>query len=183
MVLGEAWDRLHPAVQQLHLQHGEAELIGHGALDVRHGTNPFCRLMAWALRLPRAGRNVRTRLRVVRTESGEAWERHFRGVPFFTMQEPGEDSTFTEIIGPIALRMKLVVEDGCLLYQPVHASFKMGRLSIPIPRWCYSSSYAREMACPGSDEPSMIVSMSIPFLGLLVQYFGSMQITSKGEGS
>jgi hypothetical protein len=171
-LLGDSWSRLSDAVRGLHC--GGSAVRCTGVMRVSRGASLLTRCLASLLGFPAAGEAVPVTLAVVPSAGAEQWRRTFAGVPLVTLQSAGPDGLLVERTGLAELRFRLEVRDGGLVYHAAGAALKVGWLRVPLPSWLAPTVAAREspVGPPGQTEVS--VRMSVPLLGLLISYEGSM---------
>ena len=102
-LLGAAWGALDPKIRRAH----RADGVASGRLTICYGTGPVADLLRRALRLPRAGDALETRLTITRDTRQERWARTIGGRSLVTMQRG----------------------------LPAGAALTLGRWSLPWPRW------------------------------------------------
>jgi hypothetical protein len=76
-LVGDSFEALPPAVRAIHDSSGERTFTGR--CDVYRGASLASRVIAAALRLPRAGRDVPLRVTIRRHPPYETWTRDFAG--------------------------------------------------------------------------------------------------------
>jgi hypothetical protein len=135
--------------------------------------------MGWLLRLPRASDAADTRLVVTSCANGERWRRTFDGRRLDTRQYLVGDSVLAERIGILEFRFRLEVSAGNLLYRQIEAAFLCGPVRVRLPAACAPRIEARETPA-GAREVRIHVGVTLPFLGSLITYDGTMNFEDAG---
>ncbi len=163
-VLGEAFDALPQPVQNSHQTHAPRHLTGHSNVDRGRGILP--RLIAAAVRFPKAGTDISLAVIKTPTPTGEHWQRDFGGQVFHSTLRQTPHG-MTESIGPMTFTLGLhVAADG--LHFPVSRGHFLG---IPMPKWLLPRSEAVETAQDGKLR--FDVALYAPLTGqLIVRYRG-----------
>ena len=175
-VLGAAWNDLDEAVRRLH----SGDIRATGAFRVVHGSNVFSRLLAWAGRLPAAGENIDLQLVVVANEHSEVWRRSFAGKLLVSTQWKRSDGMLAEAMEPSETGFQLAVVSGALHYQSQSAALRLGPLRIPLPNWLAPRMTAREEPAGSSGQVFVWVEVTLPLLGRLIHYEGTVVLMSTG---
>ncbi|HYT89948.1 MAG TPA: DUF4166 domain-containing protein [Gemmataceae bacterium] len=171
-ILGTAWYDLDEAVQRLH---GEpATVRATGTFRVRHGANWLARLLVRLAGLPAAGEAVEVQLAVIPRDHGEEWRRAFAGRLLVSFQWQRPDGLLAEQMGLLELWFRLEVAGGMLIYHPQRAALRLGSLRLPLPRWCAPRVAAWEKPVGDGESTQVSVEVSLPLLGLLVAYEGTL---------
>jgi len=123
--LGEAFDSLPFAVQQLHSVTGRA--VFEGRTDSKGPTGFSGRMAAWLFRFPRAARDVPIKVTVTADERGEIWVREFAGTTFKSHLNLDSTGSVHERFGPITAKLGLNVLDNKLLF-PISSARLFGRV-------------------------------------------------------
>lgn len=174
-MVGPQWAHLGEPVQRLHMATTSA-LHASGRFTVRHGDRGPARLLARLLGLPAPGSDVAVKLVVTPHARGERWERAFGASPLVSEQRAGEGGLMIERLGPTEVRYRLEVAGGALFYRQVGTALRLGPIGLPLPRWLAPQIVARESAMPDEKSTHISVKVSLPLLGLLVSYKGSVEI-------
>lgn len=166
-VLGDAFERLPPAVRRLHGSSGG--IAASGLCRVERGANPLARLIAGLFGLPAAGEgSVRVRIEVA--GSGERWTRDFGGRRTISVQGevPGRAGLIFERFGP-----------GHFLIDPqpgaagLNFALKGARfLGCPLPHFLWPTIVGEATAPDGRYHFN--VSIALPLVGLVVRYRGQL---------
>lgn len=149
-------------------------MVHRGAFDVTRGRGWLAGLLAWMSRLPPAGRGVPVTLVVREAGAALIWARTFAGKPLATSQRE-RGGLLGETLGMIECLFELSVEDGGLRFVQRSALVRLGPLAIPLPR--FLSPRVHGLMKPASESAaSVAVSIGAPFVGLLVDYRGEIEI-------
>jgi hypothetical protein len=171
-LLGASWDDLAESVKRLHEKPGRIHATG--TFRVRHGTRRLARWLIRLLRFPPAGEAVDVGLDVIPTDYGEEWRRTFAGRPLVSFQWRSSDGILAERIGPLEARFWLEVSNGTLTYSFRNAVLRLGPLRIPLPRWFAPQILGSETSISGCDHVRVSVKATMPVLGLLIGYDGTL---------
>jgi hypothetical protein len=169
--MGASWSALAPAVRRLNQS---SSAIHRGAFDVTRGRGWLARFFAWASRLPPAGRSVPVTLVVREAGAALIWARTFAGEPLATTQR-ARGRLLGETLGMIECLFELDEEDGGLRFVQRGALVRLGPLAIPLPRFL-APRVLGLMKPASASAASVIVSISAPVVGLLVEYRGEIEI-------
>lgn len=179
-VLGDDFEQLHPAVAKFHGTGPGAR--AEGLFRITRGNGPFFYAMGWIMRLPQPAVAVPVTLQITACPRGEHWNRNF-GTQSFQSQMWEEGGTLIEAVGCVHFAFQLREEAGALLFRTIGC--KVMGLSMPYCIWprihvCASPSNT----VPESyDVFSILVTLSLPLLGLIVKYEGELKRTSECCGS
>jgi Domain of unknown function (DUF4166) len=171
-LLGSRWNELDESVQCLH---GQGNLVrATGTFRVCHGNNRLLRLLARLARLPAAGESVDLQLVVTPVNQGEEWRRTFAGSLMVSTQWQQSHGLLAERMGPLQMRFQLNVVGGALYYETQSVALCLGPLRVPLPSWLAPRVTAWER--PGGDRERIQVAVeaSLPGLGLLIAYEGTV---------
>lgn len=171
MILGPRWEELHPSVRQLH-DAGEPLRVA-GTFRIRRG-GWLTRRLAWIAGLPREGDRVPLQLVVTPTGDQEEWHRAFAGRPFVSLQWKHAEGFLLEQMGIFVQRFRLNAVDGSLRYENDGSSLRLGPYLLPLPGWLAPRVTASEV--PSDDGIAVSVETTLPLLGLLVAYEGTVRI-------
>ena len=178
-LVGAAWSVLAEPLQRLHL--GLETVHATGIFTVRHGTRSVARLLAVILCLPMAGEDVPVRLVVTPHRHGERWQRTFAERSLMSEQYVGPGDCLVERFGLLDIWFRLAVVDGTLCFRQESVGLSCGALRVPLPRWLSPQITAREWAMPGQARVQVAVSVSVPLVGLLLAYTGSIMTEAGPE--
>jgi hypothetical protein len=167
-VLGDRWNQLSPAVQQLHA----GAVRYRGTFCVSRGRRWIANLLGRCLRLPSQGERVAIELEVSPVEGGERWFRRFGDEVLESSQRAGPRGVIVERFGPFELRMTLQVVSGALEYHLRGVALRLGRWPVPLPCPKTSQAGAREAPCDDGASVDVLASAQMPWFGLLVEYKG-----------
>jgi hypothetical protein len=170
-LVGDDWRGLDAPVRRFHLT--GASMSGAGSFTVRRGTRRASRMLAWLLRTPAVGEDIRARLVVTPHSGGERWHRTFDGQPFVTEQRAHPGRFLAESLGILELRFRLEVKDGALFYRQTRATFGLGSWRVPLPAWLAPRIAASE-AAKGENRVRVSVRVYAPLVGLLLAYEGDI---------
>jgi hypothetical protein len=173
-LVGEGWQRLPEAVHNAHLTDDLME--ARAVFRVSHGQSWLARCMAWLARLPAQSDAAPVRLAVHRVEGGERWERAFPNTRLISIQYDAGDGLLGERFGLLDIRFRLPVMDRALVYLQESAALTLGRLRLSIPKWLAPQVTARESTAADGKTPHILVSVSLPLVGLLVEYEGDLNV-------
>lgn len=171
-LIGTFWQELDEAVRRVHLN-GES-VRATGSLRVRHGKGWLARLLLWLFRMPPAAEAVETRLVITPYGHGEKWLRVFGNWPLVTMQGEQAGGLLLERFGVLEFRFRLEVAEGSLVYRQISAVFRLGPLSLPLPRWLAPHVAAREKPVGDRNQIHVSVEVNFPLLGPLIAYEGKL---------
>ncbi|MEP4050951.1 MAG: DUF4166 domain-containing protein [Litorimonas sp.] len=187
-VMGDAYLRLSPAVQDLHGT-GSGRVFS-GLCKVTRGKNPLSHIVAAFIGFPKSGENVPVSVTVTPDETGESWTRNFGGRTFTSHHSSGTgrwSRHVTERFGPISIHMAILEESGNLRIHTKGWSI----FGIPLPK----------VLRPGGDvyetqdtEGRFVfhVDLIAPLFGRLCKYHGwlepvenagAKEISPSGSGS
>jgi hypothetical protein len=175
-LVGAAWSRLHPAIQDVHTRPGPVQAQARFAVRRRPG-----RLAGWLLdlaRVPAAGDAVTVQLTVEPwdTPAGprERWRRRFGGRPLVSLQAETPGGLLAERIGPLEFCFRLAVEHGSLVFEQRGCRLRVGPVSARLPHWLAPVIWCREAGTDKIDETVVVVTVSAPGGGLLFSYQGTV---------
>jgi hypothetical protein len=166
-MLGEAWDRLAPQIQQLHAVESECSFVGRCTVD--RGRNPLSWLVATLYGFPKAGADQHIAVMLKVEGDGERWTRVIGGRRFSSVQKPGRGTSewlVREWFGPASVDLALVVEGVNLRY--VVRRWRL--FGVPMPLWLGPRSRAIETVEAGQFR--FDVEIAHPLTGLIVRYCG-----------
>lgn len=165
-VLDDAFDRLPPRIKGLHSREGCHRY--RGEVEVARGRHALARLLAWATRLPPAGKGDVT-VQIDADARGERWTRHIGGHAMRSRLWP-RDGLLCEKLGLVRFGFRLTVEEGVLVWRVarVHA------LGLRLPARWFDAVQARESEIEGRYR--FDVAAAMPVAGLLVRYRGWLEV-------
>ena len=172
--MGPAWDEVHRKVQGLH--HGDGAIHGKGWFRVVHGESPLARFLLWTLEMPEATDLGEVRLKVTPCEHGERWRRTFGNKTLATTQREGPGGTLVENLGGLEFRFRLEVEGGGISYKQEACGLRLGPIYLPFSPWMSPRIEAREEAVIATQLISVLVTISNPITGLVLEYGGNLEL-------
>jgi hypothetical protein len=168
-ILGEAWERLPPAIRAMHDVAADAR--AEGRATVTRGTGLLARAICRVFRFPPSRDDVAVAVTFTAHEGRETWRRDFDGRAFASIQHAGSGAfrhLLVERFGPFDVTMAVVVEHGRL--NLVLRGWTL--LGLPLPlRWAPRSK-AYESAEDGRFH--FFVEIAHPLCGLIVRYQGHL---------
>ena len=162
-VLGESFENLPAAVQWLHTAPSGASFRGNAEVKVG---NLLARLLGRLARFPQRPGKIPLTVTIIRTDDGERWERVFADSKMVSDLKL-QGAYISEKLGLMDLRFELQVAHEKLVWKLVSVRC----LGLPIPhRWfdVFAEEYGDD-TCYRFD-----VSCSLPIVGLLIAYKGSL---------
>ncbi len=168
--LGESFENLDNVVKEAHI--GTIKLEGN--IEVLRG-NIFANILCNILKMPEAGKSVFNTVNAYHYPDRMEWERTFDGVAFnscFTLS----GSYLVETMGPLKLYLTGAVENGALIYRLAFVK----AFGITMPKILSPDLYASESE--SAEKYKFIVRVSMPFVGLLIQYSGCVALVEKDNG-
>lgn len=161
-LLGDDFGSLPPTVKILHSRDGCHRYCGE--VEVSRGKHPLARLLAWATRLPPAGKGD-VAVEIDADGRCERWTRHIGGhaMPSRLWSENG---VLCEKLGLVRFGFRLSVEESIIVWRVarVHA------LGLPLPARWFDAVRARESEVEGRYR--FDVAAAMPIAGVLVHYRG-----------
>lgn len=178
-VLGSTWGQLHESVRRAHATRGV--MRGKGSFSVVHGQTPFARFLVRMLALPPPTPFAHVSLEVVSHANGETWVRKFEEKRVVTEQRRGPGNLLVETIGCLEFRFGLAVGGGGIRYNQRVCGLRLGGVFIPLPSWLSPKVEAWEQPaqCPDNSSSAVLVKVSAPIAGLVVQYEGEIRIETR----
>jgi Domain of unknown function (DUF4166) len=162
-LLGPAYDSLPPVLREFH--DVATEWQGRSSFRITRGPGWLRNLLANVAGFPKAGANVPVHLRVVAEGDRERWIRHFAGKRMESVQWAW-NGLLMEKFGPATLGMRLIVEPPALRL----VTERVWVLGVPWLAALAPGGDAIEVGQP--DGNAVVVRVSAPLVGLLVQYEG-----------
>lgn len=164
VLLGDRMAALPPACRALHAGFGAFE----GRITVTPADAGALRLLARAMGLPRAARDVPFRLVTEADGQGARWTREIGSTRMVSRLDATKDGLLAERLGLIRVDTRLVPEAGGLRL----AAEQVMMLGVPLPRALWPRVAAREWQEAGLYR--FDVSIALPLLGRLVSYTGHL---------
>ena len=189
-VVGAAWRRLHPAIQDVHTWPGPVCAVARFAVRRRCGR--LAGLLLDLARVPVAGEDISVRLTVDHrdTPSGpcERWQRVFAGRPLVTFQAESPGGLLAERVGPLEFRFRLTVDAGSLVFRQVGCWLRLGPASMRLPRRLAPVVWCRETGSEAVHEDAVhetVVTVTVTAAGggLLFSYHGAVAWEPGAGGS
>jgi hypothetical protein len=177
-ILGSAFTALPPRLQELHGR--AAPRHWSGRATVKRGRGPVAALIAALVGFPKVASQVPVTVTFSPENGAERWVRNFGGKSFTSVQSAGkgkDEYLLIERFGPAAFALALVVEGGQLFLVPRRWAF----MGIPMPRFLLPTGQSCETERDGHF--CFDVEISMPFIGLIVAYKGSLRPIAPTEVS
>ncbi|HEY5566157.1 MAG TPA: DUF4166 domain-containing protein [Gammaproteobacteria bacterium] len=175
-VLGDAWDLLPEPIRNMHDVHGS--MTASGIAEVERGAGWVARLVAGALRFPKAGSDVPVEVRFDVQGDKQVWTRKFRDRSFSSSHEEGRgafDRLLCERFGPFVFGLALVL-DGDRLRLVVRRWTCLG-IALPVSLSPRGDSYES-----GDDGRFRFhVEIGHPTIGLIIRYRGWLTETPPAQ--
>ena len=175
-LLGPAWQSLHNQVRRLHLADSVGRLEASGKFCITQGRNPFARLIAWLLRMPRASDGASVRLVIKRRGPQELWSKTFESIRLQTVQRLDDHGFLVERFDLFEICFRILVEGEGLRYQQEAFRVIIGKIGIPVPRRMAPKVSALEMPSKASNQTAVDVEVSAPLVGLILKYRGEIRV-------
>jgi hypothetical protein len=171
-VMGDAFNRLAPAVQQFHSFAGRHEF--QGEVQVAEPASIFAKLLAIFLGAPLKASQGPIYFELLAAPTTETWTRFFPGKTMrSTLTKSGRH--ITERLGASRLTFELVEIAGALEMRLVKLHF----LGIPCPSWLAPKVTAREMG--GINTLKFHIQASVPVVGRVASYTGYLNIPQEAS--
>jgi len=174
-LLGPQWNQLSEIVRSAHY----ADTVLRGNFCVTSGEGRLARILARVLRLPTAFDATPVELQITRDGRGEQWLRTFGARHLRTLQYEAPGGLLAERFGVLELRFRLSVIDNSLRYCQESVFFCIGRQRVSLPRWISPTVSATETALANPPRTRVAVTVSLPWIGLLIAYDGELEIPSR----
>jgi len=167
-VMGEAYAKLSPAIQDLH-RTGKGRAFA-GKCSVTRGRNPLSHIVAAIIGFPKSGENIPVTVTVTPEGSGEMWTRNFGGQTFQSHHSLGTGQWarhVTERFGPMAVHMAILEDNGKLRINTRGWSI----FGLPLPKFLKPGGDVFETI---DDEGRFTfhVDLTAPLFGRLCKYVG-----------
>jgi hypothetical protein len=166
-ILGNSWERLAPAIRELHSVTSTASFAGR--CSVVRGRNVLAWIIATVIGFPQAGQDQDIHVQLVVQGTGERWTRSTGRRSFSSTQRPGRGASkhlVREAFGPICIDMALVVE-GCNLR---YIARRWSAFGVPMPLFLGPRTNTVESVMNGKFK--FDVEIRLPLIGLVVRYVG-----------
>ncbi len=163
---GGVFDGLPPTVKVLHSRDGCHRY--RGEVEVSRGKHPLARMLAWAARLPPAGKGD-VEVEIDADGRGERWTRRIGGhaMPSRLWLQ---DGLLCEQLGLVRFGFRLTAEEGVLVWRVA----RVRTLGLPLPARWFGGVRARESEVAGRYH--FDVEARLPVAGLLVHYCGWVDV-------
>jgi hypothetical protein len=176
-ILGAEWHRLHPTLREAHFD--SSARPAYGSFRVVHGKGRLARLLAGLLGLPHAAEAVPIQLEITADDRGQRWFRTFGDKKLTTLQFEAPGHLLAERFSALELRFRLVAGGNSLRYEQERAFLCIGRQRLPLPRRVSPSVSATETVATSPGRTHVAVTVSMPWIGLLIAYEGELEIPSR----
>ena len=158
-----------PALRRFHAS--SDDVVGTGTFRVEQARSRAGRLVARAMRMPKASGDTPVRLSIVRERSVEHWRRHF-GDEVMASTQTTDGRHLLEQIGRLELRFTVDLADQRVRFRHVATRLRIGRGYMLIPR-VLSPSIAASVGAV-DDRIDVAVRISAPIVGTLLRYSGHL---------
>ncbi len=167
-VLGNAYTRLAPPVQDLHRTDMGRRFTGR--CTVTRGRNPLSQIVANLVGFPKSAENMPVTVTVTPDEAGETWVRDFDGQTFQSHHSLGTGRWarhVTEKFGPIAIHMAILENQAKLRLETRGWSI----FGVPLPKCLKPGGHVYETQ---DDQGRFVfhVDLIAPIFGRLCKYEG-----------
>lgn len=164
--LGERYDALPKAVQELHEYDGEVLYEGKG--DVVRGSNLFCQFTCWIMSLPPTGKDQKVSVHFKQDGGVEHWTRHFEDKKYYSKQWD-QNGRLYERIGPTTFVFDVDASEQKL-------SLKLEKLySFGVRSdWMFKPKVVAEETEKGGRF-HFYIEAHLPLFGLLIKYDGWLE--------
>jgi len=167
-VMGEAYAKLSPAIQDLH-RTGKGRAFA-GKCSVTRGRNPLSHIVAAIVGFPKSGENLPVAVTVTQDGSGEIWTRNFGGQTFQSHHSLGTGRWarhVTERFGPMAVHMAILEDNGKLRINTRGWSI----FGLPLPKFLRPGGEVFE-TIDDVGRFKFHVDLTAPLFGRLCKYEG-----------
>jgi hypothetical protein len=172
-VMGDCWLQVAEPVRLAHSTRSITR--ARGQVRIQHGPHYLARVIARMLGLPRPDGAAETQLTVTAGPDGEQWQRSFNGRGFTTRQYDSNGSRLAERYGVLEFCFRLDAPGGSLLYLQREAAVTFAGVRWRLPGPLAPHVEARE-APAGLNRVTVDVRVTLPWIGLLIAYAGSIEI-------
>lgn len=164
-VMGPTFEELPASLRAIHDVLRDAGASGEA--EIRRGTNPVGRLVAWLVGFPPAGR-FRVHVGFTEKDGVETWTRDFGGHRFRSRLSQ-EGNRLVERFGPLRFSFELPAEEAG--FEMILRGWRVGPLPLPLS-WGPRSA-AREWDEGGRFQ--FDVPIALPLVGMVVHYRGWLE--------
>jgi hypothetical protein len=178
-LVGQAWHQVPEAVRQAHPATGQ--LHAWGVFRVQHGPGYIARLLARLLRLPPPADAISVQLQITPADTGEEWVRIFGTQRLVTRQRVAPGQLLAERFGPLEFRFQLQAQSDALSYRQHEVALCVGRLRFVLSPKLAPHVNATERALDATQRTFSSVTISLPWLGLLIRYEGILNTEKEIE--
>lgn len=175
-ILGSAFSSIAPRLQDLHGSTATRQWTGFA--EVRRGHGLVAAFAAALVGFPKAAPRVPVTVTFSHENGSERWIRNFDGKRFSSIQSAGngrDQHLLVERFGVASFSLALVVDGDRLTLIPRHWSL----LGIPMPAFLLPKGSSFETERDG--QFCFDVEISIPLIGLIVAYRGTLSPTDQVE--
>ncbi|MCZ7479087.1 DUF4166 domain-containing protein [Rhizobium rhizogenes] len=175
-LLGPAFDALPPRLRQLHGS-GQAQ-EWRGVAEIRRGEGVLARMISAVLGFPKAGKQVPVNVNFTLEKGKECWTRNFGVRRFSSTLSAGtgrDQYLLAERFGIVTVALALVLDGGRLALIPR----RWHVLGMPLPGFLLPKGVSFESEA--EDRFCFDVEISLPFVGLVVAYKGTLEPDDHGE--
>jgi hypothetical protein len=171
-LLDKNWDKMPIAIKTMHLT---TETI-LGVFTVTHGKSKFAKLIARLLNCPKESKTAHVTLQITPNSKIEKWNRTFNQDNLITKQWVGNQGFLLEQWGHFQMQLQLHYENNTLYYGQKSLSIHFGKLFLKLPSWLQPKINAYETIGTNTNQVLVHVEVKLPFIGLLIQYDGNLNI-------
>jgi hypothetical protein len=168
----DAFAAMPEAVQRVHRQWDSKEMT---VRDAFYGTSVIARGSGWLSRicgffsaLPPANAHTPTRVRIVRSGSGEIWQREF-DKSIMSSRLCARDGLLKEQLGAVCFYFALRADDSGFDWQVRRVRV----LGLPLPARWFAGVSARSYG--NAHGYAFAVRASLPIVGFIISYEGQLQ--------
>lgn len=175
-LLGPNWAVLHATIQCVHTLPGAVR--AQARFEVRRPAGRLIGVLLDLAGVPAAAAETEVQLVIAErtTPHGpvERWRRVFGGRPLVTLQQEAPGGLLRERAGPLEFHFRLRAKDGAMLFDQQGCLLRLGRLSVPLPRWLAPTIWCRESAMDRADQTQVHVQVTMPRGRFLFSYRGAV---------
>jgi hypothetical protein len=167
---GPSFQELHPVLRDFHGNPNGGN--GQGPFDVIAGDRWYHKVIARIMGFPPPGTDIPLTLKVTTFPDGsEQWTRHFRDLVMHTRQYI-KRGQLHERAGAVCMALTPASENQGMTL----TSHRVWFLGIPLPR--FLSPHVHAVVVPQSDGWRVQVTITLPFIGQLLSYQGTITMTT-----
>lgn len=164
-ILGSEFERLGTPLQEFHDKRSSAQ----GFLNVTHLGGRVGSWLARAMKMPKPGQMLDTRIQIDVHEDGETWIRKI-GSSILTTRQFERSGFLHEKAGPLTFRFQLIEVDQGLEFHTIQTTF----LGIPIPK-SIAPSVSANIASHDNGW-YVFVRFRMPIVGVICHYDGEITL-------